>query len=495
MTQLLDELFLSEGNLDLSADEKYIWKTVLRTGQWALTPGMNGTERKPLVVKRDGPSDPDNNVISLSELVENFYDQAFEHVTVPLAQSISGGDHEDIAKNNTGFIRDLKIVDENGVSKLKAAFDFTEPDIKARVERGTIPNTSVGILYDFVRKSDARKFPTALAHVALTHRPWIDKMEPFGVAASDRDDVEVNSFQPEQTDQEKLTWEEATSFKTIMNKIEDTLRGDSFKLDDNFEVVDISPGIAKIFNKAAGIEWATSYTLDEGVAKLPPTTEWNLLATGKFIEEAKEEIESEPEMIVEEAPAAPSLEPTNNLQDASLLRENRFAQGTNNHNGGLNMTIDLKSLKLSELPDDARAAIEALNAENQTLEQEALKNRREARKTEVENKVKKWGEELGLSTAPGFLKEVRRILLSDDGNVAGVLLADNENPSEEKVTSTQIVERLIAALPKDDEGKALLASQADLGSGDHERPAETDQAPLEERLKEARQALGKPVEN
>lgn len=95
------------------------------------------------------------------------------------------GDHTDIARNNTGFIRALRIADEGDGSKLQAAFDFTEPEVKEKVKRGTIPNTSAGIMYDFMRKADGKVFPVSLAHVALTHRPWIDGLEPFGIAAAD----------------------------------------------------------------------------------------------------------------------------------------------------------------------------------------------------------------------------------------------------------------------------------------------------------------------
>jgi hypothetical protein len=49
-------------------------------------------------------------------------------------------------------------------------------------------------------------------------------------------------------------------------------------------------------------------------------------------------------------------------------------------------------------------------------------------------------------------------------------------------------------MPKTEAGKIELAAQVDLGSGDHERPAETDETPFEDRLKDARAALGKPVE-
>jgi hypothetical protein len=73
-------------------------------------------------------------------------------------------------------------------------------------------------------------------------------------------------------------------------------------------------------------------------------------------------------------------------------------------------------------------------------------------------------------------------------------LADDENRSEEKVTATDIVTKLVEALPRTEEGKVELAAQVDLGAGDQTGPAADDTTPFDERLKEARQALGKPVE-
>ena len=500
MTTHMKELFLAEGKLELDTDDRdFIWKTVLRTGQWNLSPKGSGSEQ-PLRVVRDGASDPTNNIVSLSELVAAFQDEAFEYVTVPLAQNTFEGDHADIARNNTGFIRDLKIVDEDGVSKLKAAFDFTEPDIKERVERGTIPNTSVGILYDFIRKSDAKKFPVALAHVALTHRPWIDKMEPFGVAASDAVE-QVLSFEPAATEGEKATWKDGDSFKNIIAKIDSAIHADPIKLSDNFEVVDVQPGLVKIFNKAAGIEWVASYTIDsDGVAKLPPYQEWSWLVTKEpTVEEPEPEQPETPEAGSEElkagegeeeqveAPAALSLDPENNLQDASLLREQGFAQGDNSNNGGLSMSDKtINGLNLSDLPENVRVVVEALADDNREL-------RLSTNESKVEAQIKEWND-AGLGVLPGFLKTARQIMLSDDGHVAALLLSDDGKEEKEKVTATDIVTRLIDSLPKTEEGKIELSAQLDLGNGEHERPAEDNVVPFEDRLKEARQALGKPEE-
>lgn len=470
----LSQIFLSEGKLELSEEDGLIWKTVLRTGEWAAAPTPDG---KPLVVVRDGASDTKQNLISLSEIVEAFNDGAFEHVTVPLATNVMEGDHADIARNNTGFIKALKIVDEGGISKLKAGFEFTEPDIKERVERGTIPNTSVGIVYDFVRKSDAKKYATALSHVALTHRPVIDQMEPFGIAASDDGKTEVTSFTPVEPNEDE--WKDSESYEFIKTKVQSAL-DETFG--NAYKVSNIMPGKIKVSLDQGGLEWQTSYTIDGDKAVLPPITEWLITDTKKIEAEVEPQPEPESEPIIEEAPI---FDPEN-LMEAHALREERFSQGTNS-NGGLKMSeINLNGLNLSDLPEDARAAVEGILNRNKELE-------REKREESVEAKIKEWGE-LGLSDAPGFLKLARRLMLSDDGATAGIMLADSENPREEKVTITEVVEQLVNALPKSDEGKIELSAQVDLGNGNHERPSDTDDKPLEERLKEARQALGKPVE-
>ncbi len=470
----LAQLFLSEGKLELSSEDDLIWKTVLRTGRWEQAPTPDGS---PLVVVRDGPSDTKKNVISLSEIVEAFDAEAFEYVTVPLAANIAEGDHADIARNNTGFVRKLKIVDEDGVSKLKAGFDFTEPDIKERVQRGTIPNTSVGIAYDFTRKSDAKKFATALSHVALTHRPIIDKMEPFGIAASDGEGTEVTSFEP----LEDVEWKESQSYEFIKNKVAEVLAD---QMGSAYEVSNVMPGVIRISNTLGGLEWQTAYTIDGDKAILPPITEWLLVDSKKI--EAQVEPVQDPEPVAEIKPESEEILDPEDLWDAHLLREKRFSQGTNSKRGlDMSSINDLNGLNLSDLPDDVRAAVEAMQERNRELER---KNREEA----VEAQIKAWGE-LGLSDT-AFLKTARRIMLSDEGATAALLLSDNENPRDEKVTATEIVERLVNALPKSEEGKIELAAQVDVGPGPghHQKPPETDEpAPFEDRLAEARQFLGK----
>ena len=92
------------------------------------------------------------------------------------------------------------------------------------------------------------------------------------------------------------------------------------------------------------------------------------------------------------------------------------------------------------------------------LEEENLRLQREARRNSVEQRVKELGE-LGLSQHPGLLKEVRNIMLSDDGQPALMLSEDGNGASPTSQTATQIVERIIEAMPKK-EGKIALSEQA-----------------------------------
>jgi phage I-like protein len=171
-------------------DDGYIWKTILREGKWAMSPGRGQRpQAKPITVVPSGQSDPRNMIISMEELKANFEAGAVEHVTIPTS-------HEDRVHENTGFVKALRFdKDDQGRTVLKAAHHFTEPDIKEKALRGTIANTSAGILFDYVNKETGQKNSAVLGHVALTNHPWLNGMNPFGVLASEN--VNVLAFSEE----------------------------------------------------------------------------------------------------------------------------------------------------------------------------------------------------------------------------------------------------------------------------------------------------------
>jgi hypothetical protein len=183
---ILAEMYFADGEVD--PEDGLIWKTILREGVWKMSPGPGQKPvSKPLTVIKTGKSDPDNLIVSMSELARNYKADAVEHVQIPLS-------HTSGVKENTGFTRDLRMVKgKDGKWEMQAALDFTEPDIKGMAERGTIANTSAGILFNFLRKEDGKKFGAVLDHVALTNRPWLNGLSPFGTSLSS-DDVEMVTF-------------------------------------------------------------------------------------------------------------------------------------------------------------------------------------------------------------------------------------------------------------------------------------------------------------
>jgi hypothetical protein len=186
--QMLAEMFFDGSSEEIRMGEDgLIYKTVLREGEWKFSPGPGQVPiNKPIKVVKDGASDGRSRIISMKELKSNFDNKIKDHVTIPLS-------HDNKVDENTGYIRQVRIgEDESGRAILEAGFDFTEPDIKGKVERGTIANTSAGVLFDYIHKESGKKFNAILDHAALTNSPWLNGMKPFGIEASE--DLQVVAF-------------------------------------------------------------------------------------------------------------------------------------------------------------------------------------------------------------------------------------------------------------------------------------------------------------
>lgn len=189
--QILAEMYFTDEG-DVVEEDGVIWKTIMREGTWKYSPGPGQRPiAKPITVTKDGVSDARKFVISLEELKKNFEAGAKDHVTIPTS-------HDDKVHENTGFIEALRInTDKEGRAILEAAHNFTEPDIKAKVKRGTIANVSAGILFDYIKKETGTKFNAVLGHSALTNSPWLNGMEPFRRAVNAGEDLEIISFSEE----------------------------------------------------------------------------------------------------------------------------------------------------------------------------------------------------------------------------------------------------------------------------------------------------------
>lgn len=174
MSEVLAELFLASGE-EAAVDGDLVWKTVLREGEWMYSPGPKQEPlKKALRVVKDGKSNPEQLVVSMSELLSNFQGGAIEHVTIPTS-------HGDSVLENTGFVEDLRMAkSDDGIWELQAGHRFTEPEVLDKVKRGTIANTSAGIVFDYIHKESGKKYGAVLGHVALTNSPWLNGMGPFG---------------------------------------------------------------------------------------------------------------------------------------------------------------------------------------------------------------------------------------------------------------------------------------------------------------------------
>lgn len=282
-----------EGTEGKVGDKRVIWKDILREGEFAMTPGLTGTIKRPFKVVKDGVSSGSNRVISLTELEANFRDKAVEHVTIPTS-------HRDNVLDNTGFIEDVRTVVKKGKSVLQGAFGFTEPDIAGKVRRGTIPNCSSGVMFDHTRKADGKQYNACLYHVALTKSPWIPDLEPFKAVIASDDTIEgspdVEAFQFAETlddtastddtgKKAEVMWDSTSGFNWVREQINEQLRPDEPALDDGrptlpkpwYYVEDVSEKLALVTQHFKGamerLLIPYSRTEDNSV-ELAPSIRW-----------------------------------------------------------------------------------------------------------------------------------------------------------------------------------------------------------------------------
>lgn len=128
------------------------------------------------------------------------------------------------------------------------------------------------------------------------------------------------------------------------------------------------------------------------------------------------------------------------------------------------MSVPTKdALERLELSDEARAVFQKTDNELKQLKLQLAEVNKKAKTERVTARVKELQDPKTGGFPPGFCAEFERIALADDGQVAAVLhLSDGGTTIPVEQTATQIAERLIAALPKDDSGKLALAERASL---------------------------------
>lgn len=472
---------------DAVEEEGLIWKDILRTGAWKGTPTKDGVLKRSLRIVRDGLSDAGEGVLSLSEVLKNFDEGAVQYVTVPLSDDIE--DHKNIARLNTGFVRKLKLVDQNGMSVLRAGFDFTEPDVKDKVLRGTIPDVSAGIPFGVTRRSDNRTFGAVLDHVCLTRKPFVSDLGPFGIAAADGEDLPVEAWEQEEVEttatpaptsdqlppnpsesEEPKTPEEENlpepivlSNRQLENAITNALR-QQLRLSPEYYIVDVNGDTAIVSHRTSRSSWEVPFNRTDSAENpilLHGVDSWKLIEENQPTEVA-------------------ASEPVDELTRARELRELRLSQPTST--GGTSMsTLTLDGVELSDLPEEARNRIQSIVEDNQRLS-------RTNRESEVDKRIEAL-KELGFADRPGALKFYRQVMLDDDQGAALVLFSDKPESERVKVTAIQILDRFIDALKDND---AVQFSDQHLDSGNNRKPptdASGEKKPLDERVEEANKAL------
>jgi hypothetical protein len=451
-------------------EEGFVIKEILRTGEWPVIPTKSGLVKKPLRVVRDGKSNSAEGTIALAELVENFKANVIGNVQIPLSDDKD--DHKNITKVNTGYVRDLWIADDGDGSKLVAKMEFTEPEVKEKVLRGTYADVSCGIPWKIV--SRGQQHGATLEHVAITNRPFIDGLGPF-LAASDDNKAEgaefahFGDFTDTEIDIAKGELQIASFVKTI-DDINTALVG-QLGLSQDYEAIDITREGALIRNKIADTTWTVPFKIEDEKVSLSSVGNWTVKDEG-----------------TDDAPAPNSAAPRSasdedDLEVARRLREIRLSQPNSTSERSEHMPrLTREELERLDLTDEQRAAFQAVLDENVELSAKTKESEADRRVDELKD--------LGLEERPGFLKFYRQVHLSDDGGPAAVLLSDN-GQEKERLTSLQILDRAIEAL-KGSDGKVVLSDQA-LASGNDNAPPNTavgEQKPLAERVAEAKAAIG-----
>lgn len=289
------ELFFSStepSETEGEGNDKLIWKDILREGDFAITPGRG--KRVPFQVIPEGQSSATDRIISMSELEEAFEDKAFEHVGIPLADSKGSHDAANDILNNAGYVKKLRRKVKDGITYLQAGLGFTEPDIKGKVQRGSIPNVSSGIYFNHIRKADAKQFPVALNHVLLTKNPWINKLEPFKeiLASDDNPDPEFEAYQFAEGEDDsanktvEVVWDDKDGSNWLRNKLQEALSPEQPSLEEDrpqtasavYYVEDVSPtrnlALVQEYFRGVSSRFLIPFTRSDDSVEPAPTIRW-----------------------------------------------------------------------------------------------------------------------------------------------------------------------------------------------------------------------------
>jgi hypothetical protein len=484
MSERLIQVFLGDTPIHLddeaqAQDEpKLLWKVVLRTGTWKLRPGPGGVKlNTPLKIYRDKAP---KGHISMADLKANFEADAKEHVTVPMK-------HEDGTISDGGFVKKLAIQDVKGEdgsgvkeSLLWAGLEITDSELQRKLSEKSIRGVSGGILFDYERTEDAKKFNQILSHVMVTNSPWINGTGDFhdnlpeGVMAAEVDDLPIGEveFQSRETEAEvklpqvklddpasvpesskpgtgqptgKVVWKPEQGLEYVRGRVRTALDEwrrqtmDSIPQNQRYEtdwpyfsVSDVSldgSGGTALISSGYGPEgdtWVASFKFNaDRDVEIDPFTGWT---------PAKQEwvAASEDQPAPPKPPARPAGRATaspvarSGLQQAQAARRERSGLGSSSTTTGGRMSriSDLLSRSDLQLSDEDREVLLAEERRLAGFEESENQRRERERQAEVaaycgsaDGTVEGLLDKIGLGD-PGVKKYVSNALLSDDGGPA-----------------------------------------------------------------------------
>jgi hypothetical protein len=516
------EIYLSSDTETVSDSDGLVWKEVLREGEWSVRPGANQSPvNKPLRVV-SGYSDDPATEIGFADLIEAFNEGAIDHVTVPTS-------HEDRPEQNTGFVRALEVRQaEDGSYKLFAGLEFTEPDIKEKALRGTIANTSVGVIFDYIKKSSGKVYKMALGHVALTNKPWINGMKPFSASeeyGSDEiasviidDSVSQNFYEDEDNDSDNMEEsEESKSARFLDNLYEAVKSGNVAELEN-------------LFNEFGGSwpsDWDDSISdmIYEGREEEPEMLRMIVAAFRSnggevdrgFLDNLVKFFGARKAMMAS-AQDLGAIEwlPKGWLDADSATGKESVSLDASDENNEVKQgeimseetSVDQKDMdrledeevaaddtNLSESTPDYEADIEATNVKLSEQEAKIKELERELYRKSVAEKVSDL-KELGFSEFPGLLKTIEELYLADEGSkVATLTLSEGETTSEVQLSVSDVVTRIVEAMPKSDDGRLQFGEQVSEFNDHGRRDSNSEDYDPAERAAAIAKQLNRPFPN
>lgn len=388
-----------ENSHSADSEDGLIWKPILRTGDWKFRPGPNGTPiKKRLSVVKGNATDLEHE-IGIQDLVDAFEDGAVQHVTVPKS-------HADKVDENTGYIKSLKVdedPDRPGQYVLKAGHEFTDPVIKEKVLQGSIANNSCGIASGYAHKETGKTYNYVLKHSALTNHPWINGMQSFDEDGEEEDQLFFAEENPTTTEI-KVTVD--------TTKFEEGLSAISEKVDEfEKQLTKIGESSYNSNNESQPLGFSET-NVNGGFNSMPK----NLKDLG----------------LSEEAESAV----------AAFLAERE---------------VEVASAAKAEVEVEYKTKLSEKDSEISDISTKLSEYRQSDRERDIDAYIDGL-KEIGFDQTPGFLKEVRSVLLADSGENMISLSEDGETVG---LSATKVIERLVDALPKKDDGKVHLSEQAE----------------------------------